>query len=1640
MATLGRTLGRAGLVILAACALMLLVMQTPRGGLAMARLILAVAGPRMPAEVSVEGLRGNWITGLELRGVAVRQKSGSLALSVDTVRVRHRLAALPFGSYRARSLYVSGPRLNMARLDADAASAPPAAGSMAVRVDRFRVRGGEVSAPGGVRASGIEASGHLVLDPGPSARIDSLRASIWPAGSEDSLAVQLVASFSDGRLELDTVRVKGSGTRAHGAGHFAVRGSSYDADLRLGAAPLALSDLFRDSQVLDTVAMEMRLSGSGETLRLQAGATAPGGGQMHLDVEGTPRVDGPVSWSISRAELVDLHLPSFKARITATATGSLAGPSLREMAGAIAISAPHAEIFGHVLAPTSLAAEFDSGRASLDAASGIWEGAVRVAGHVRPFDPMPAYSLGGTFSGIDAGAALASHRSALSGTFRLDGEGLSARARAELSQSFYNELDIAGTRLDAELRGDTLEIRTRLDAEGGYLAANATAHLADTVHFALQDAVMRGLDVAGLLGAPTSSAVSGRAHFAGLAADGGLVARGYLELDTSRIGDIGLEGMTGHVSIRDGWARLDVRSLLSLGPMEAVVFAEGLGSGRPSWNLDGQFRDIDIGPLAEGFTSEFTGRVQLSGQGPDPLDFALHMAPSMINRQPVDSAQVAAQWQGQNASLEAGVQMPSGSIELALDGAAFGEERSFTLVEGRFAGLDLGRLLAIDGLETRLSGRVASLEVIPAGSPVASGTVVLDSSRINSQAVEAGILSLDVSETGMAVRADIRFEGGGRSVDTLSVVRADSVFAWRAHASLDQVDLGSLTGQESAAGSYTGAAEIAGRGPLPDLLRTASGRLRMDGTSVGDVAFSQLGADFRIANGQLHVDTLFTASNALRLNGSGGMVLDGSGEAVLALGGAILDAGAIAGLVGIDGLETGYEAGDTLWLNVRSNRESLLAAGRLGLTGGSYGEVRVLDVDAGFSGRLNRSSGRLTEGNLYAEVTRLSVPTVSARFAEFDIYWRDSSLTYFAGIDMDPARNGWLRGFADLSDRRIIVQDLSVNLGRDQWNLDQEAAVSFGQGYQVDNLLLVAADQEIAVDGVVDPRGRQGLGLTAYNFRIGSVADLFGYAGLDGTMNGSLLLTGDAASPSINGQLELDLLSGGQAVGTLAAEASYENMRLDVDAALAHADASTLDLRGHVPADLRLHRMGTAPVAGELELSLAADRFNLVWTEPFLDAEVFGKPQGRLTGRLAVSGTPRSPHLNGNAEVREGRLALPELGITVSDIDADMRLDGDSVRILRVSGVSGGTFEASGAVGMEDLALGSVDLAGTFSRFEAMNTAASSALITGDVRLSGSTAAPLVTGTVRLTSTDISPTEAAAAADEFGAVEFTEADLRMLERYFNIRATEADTTTFDLYEALSADVDIILGEDVWLRSRQNPEMNVLVSGVLGLSKESYQEEQLSGTVQIAPARSYVRQFGRRFDIRSGRITFAGSSATPFVDLQASYSVPQQNNQQDPITILLGITGGLGEAEGLVLTLGSEPVTLDQADIISYIATGRPAADAFQLERPGSLLAGGELAQMIAAAAGAGIGLDVVEIQLEGSRGATVTAGKRVSRRLFASVSWPLSFSGKSDAVRAGSVDSNKEVIIEYSLNAWLLARLRGNASSTGFSLFYQYAY
>ncbi|HMB94204.1 MAG TPA: translocation/assembly module TamB domain-containing protein, partial [Rhodothermales bacterium] len=317
---------------------------------------------------------------------------------------------------------------------------------------------------------------------------------------------------------------------------------------------------------------------------------------------------------------------------------------------------------------------------------------------------------------------------------------------------------------------------------------------------------------------------------------------------------------------------------------------------------------------------------------------------------------------------------------------------------------------------------------------------------------------------------------------------------------------------------------------------------------------------------------------------------------------------------------------------------------------------------------------------------------------------------------------------------------------------------------------------------------------------------------------------------------------------------------------------------------------------------------------------------------------------------------------------------------------------------------------------------------------------PVLTGTVNLQSADFYLTDETTAA-QFEPVTLTEADVLMLERNFGIRVTEADTSTFVFYDALAMDLTVTMDRDVWLRSRGNPDMNIQFTGSLDLQKEPYQDQQLFGTIDVIEERSYINQFGRRFNIQKGLLTFNGPATDPRLDIEAAYVVRSRGSQEAEITITLDVTGRLDELD---IELGSDPQT-DYTNIVSYIATGRPADKAFQLggvQDVGAGLALGQLANIVEGAAGEELGLDVIEIQQDGLQGATVTAGKYLSPRLYAAVSWPISFSNTNrDNATTLTTTSQQFITLEYELYNWLLARLIARQSrAIQFKLLYEYSY
>jgi len=162
-----------------------------------------------------------------------------------------------------------------------------------------------------------------------------------------------------------------------------------------------------------------------------------------------------------------------------------------------------------------------------------------------------------------------------------------------------------------------------------------------------------------------------------------------------------------------------------------------------------------------------------------------------------------------------------------------------------------------------------------------------------------------------------------------------------------------------------------------------------------------------------------------------------------------------------------------------------------------------------------------------------------------------------------------------------------------------------------------------------------------------------------------------------------------------------------------------------------------------------------------------------------------------------------------------------------------------------------------------------------------------------------------------------------------------------------------------------------------------------------------------------------------------------------VTITLDIAGTLDD---LSLTLGSEP-NLENADIVSYLATGRPAAASLDFSSNGngrgigtigSQLALSQVTGLVEGLAAERIGLDVIEIQPDGLRGATLIAGRYISPSLFVGFKQPI---GRNPEESKASTEIDRtQVELEYQAFRWLLLNMEASNSAVTFLFRYRRAY
>ncbi len=1625
---------------------------------------------------SLRGLTDITVTGVE--AATGSSAEPTLVVSVDTVGLDFRMLALLRRHVSVETLRIVGVAVSGSVPSGDGAPSPDedtGAVGWTFGVDRLEVDVREIAlslpdtasdepwrlSEGRLRARDLSLAEEM------GGTLDTLHARFRPPDRPEGWG-RVAAS---GRLERDHVVVDGleltspeSDVRATGRIPLSLAGTAPEGlELDLEIAPLHLADVgpFLPAGMADSV----RVRGSAEmrvladTLRVTAdlGASVPGRVDVEAAVWGPreePDVDARVEVSSFDPQPWGLFDRPLVARLDLTL--GLRSVTLQRVHGSLVAELQVEDPSGPLDGRARLSVESEG---AADPWRGAWtlvgldaeaEGTVGVGALERPewtIDGAVSYASPGEV-GTDAGFALRSG----SGRFEAAGTGLApdsldARATVELDSlralvggaAEGRTMLVGPGRIDATLSAGLATGRATLEAAGGRVELALQGDVSARTG-RLTSGTVRDLDVAALVGDTVASRLSADLRGEVTSAEP-LTGTGRVDVLAASYGPWVLDSAMVSASAADEALDLVMRvAVPDSGRVSARARALFDGGDFHTVQIDSLgWRHLDARVLAAGPATDSSAvpSTDLSGSGTGGLTrdeegwsgtMALGLLPSMIGTAPLDAGQIDVRLEPGGLEVDASLTSGEGGISARVAMEGGGETRVLRVSELAFRDLDLGALSGGLVPPTSLQGLlVARLDGSSVETATGSLTLDLAPSFVDSLAVDTLGVQVDLAEGVVQARALAQLLSGTLELEGRSDVGGD-----RPNYTLS----GRIA--RPAADGLTGPVGFARLGLEGEGFELDSTRatlwVEVDSGAVLDEPVESASARVALDRSSVRLDTLDVRVAGLELSGGGTLPRSATGLAPDGVdddgGGEIRLVGALtrSDLVRALRPEGTLAAGEaTLTVVARGAVDDLRveATGRLSALLYDAIQVRGLEVDA--SARRTPLEGWV-EGEARLAMDRLRLPTAPVERVEIDVRLEpDDELFVTASAVIDGRRDVALEARVEerSAPSAVRIEQLAFRADQDRWTLGYPARVSFRDGFSVDSLLISTPEQALRVEGTVPSEGALDLRASVTEFEISTLADLFGYPALRGRVSGEVDMSGTSEAPEITARLDSRLTPADVPPGDVDVTLDYRERALEVDGVV------LLDSGPSFRADLSLpfHVTLSGDTEGLLEAgsmsgSVSAEAFPVAWLQPMVPDDVARELGGTLEGRAELGGSPASPSLSGTFSLRDGAATLPSLGVRYREARALLELDGTRVLLDSVRVHSGdGSLSATGAVTVEHLAEPGYDVEVRADRFEAIRSSAVQATVSGDVRVEGTGLAPRITGLVQVERSELYLDDlmSGSSADP---VTLTDEQWDELARVFGYQRPSEGGGQSPLMDVMELDLDVRLGRASWVRQRANPELAVQFSGDMSVTKESGDSLQLVGSVEAVPERSWVEQFGRRFSIEEGRLTFRGTPAATMVEVRSAYAVPSRENPGEPEVVLTLEVRGTPDA--LDLELSSTP-PLEASDMVSYLVTGRPASQSLEggngsLTETGGALALGRVSGAVEAYAKEQVGLDVVEITTDGMNGVTLLAGRYLSPSLYLGVRQPISLQRSSDDPTQRAPEP--EIEAELQAVRWLLLNLR----------------
>ena len=549
----------------------------------------------------------------------------------------------------------------------------------------------------------------------------------------------------------------------------------------------------------------------------------------------------------------------------------------------------------------------------------------------------------------------------------------------------------------------------------------------------------------------------------------------------------------------------------------------------------------------------------------------------------------------------------------------------------------------------------------------------------------------------------------------------------------------------------------------------------------------------------------------------------------------------------------------------------------------------------------------------------------------------------------------------------LKLNDLKLQFDTSTWASTHAAALHWGQaGVDVDSLeLRNGRNGRIFVNGFIPKEGSANVDLAVDNVNVEDVIALTqSDINARGLVSFNVHGTGTLSNPQFSGAFgATDLLYNGTEVPEVHGTVQYANQTLSGRAEAMRAGGQPfLTAEGTIPINLALTGVTGSrfPADRQIALNVTADSLPMDLLPSFFGNYVRDL-KGKMTSDFKLAGTLNHPQLTGQFGMHEGHAHVVQAGINLNQIEASVRLLGDTVVIDSIAANSKGRILLTGGVGLKPLTKPSFDLHLFTTGAEVLHNDRGRLVVRANLAMLGPFNDPHVTGDVRVRD---------------GVLYIPPSDNKNLvgtgdPALFNVldTAVMADREIFPTQSPLLAnmrmDVNLAVDRDVFVRSRE-ANVEVYTEDPLGVHVNRAKETLVIDGVLLTERGEYTF-LTRRFNIKRGSATFINSTEiNPTLQGTAEYLVQQPNREAINIQI---VVGGTLHTPNISLTSDAQP-PISQSDLLSYLAFGQESSSLLQLE--GSGLSNGGSGQNIVGAGAAlasrqlaGIALGVAADQAAG---------------------------------------------------------------------------